>query len=251
LSPPHAGYRAVLTFNASGSIESYDERRQATLRESIAVLAGLAANDTRVALTITPASVHIEALFALASGLELSAVSENLAGALATPEAASSALGITVESAPALVAFSLGASPQTVLVGSSTAAALSSEDSLGSGATTTVVVAIAVSAAVCLMLCAALWLVRRSNAWSSKRRARTSALGALGNAAPIVISSSIAVPSCVASSVAMPGANTQHEFSTSFCEMQSLPASSVMNEKDDLPVHPTKGPEREREMTHI
>ena len=109
-SPPLASPApppVVLTMTAAGSVDDFDETttaglaKKTSLRGSIASAAGVDAS--AVTLTITAGSVIITATIAVPASSTAAAVQTTLSSTLGTAAAASAALGVTVESVPAIV----------------------------------------------------------------------------------------------------------------------------------------------------
>ena len=126
-----AVFQATVTFTASGSVEDYDDARRAQLLNTLVHIAGLPSSEGAT-LRISASSVRIEAAFVMQTAAELALVGAALASRLATPEAASAALGLRVESAPviteAATAFAPGADPDTGV-----ASGLGADDQRASG----------------------------------------------------------------------------------------------------------------------
>ena len=85
-----------LQFTASGSASDYSDTT--SLEANIAAVAGVSAD--RVTVTVEAASVLITATIDVPAGTSSAAVKSSLSAALATPEAASAQLGVTVETTP-------------------------------------------------------------------------------------------------------------------------------------------------------
>ena len=86
----------VLTLTASGSVSDYSDT--SALQTSIAVNAGVDASS--VSISVAAASVIITATIKVPISMTADAVQTTLSSRLGTAAAASTALGITVESAP-------------------------------------------------------------------------------------------------------------------------------------------------------
>ena len=86
----------VLTLTASGSVSDYSDT--SALQTSIAVNAGVDASS--VSISVAAASVIITATIKVPASMTADAVQTTLTSRLGTAAAASTALGITVESAP-------------------------------------------------------------------------------------------------------------------------------------------------------
>ena len=95
-SPPPSTETVVLTLTASGSVSDYSDT--SALQTSIAVNAGVDASS--VSISVTAASVIITATIKVPTSTTADAVQTTLSSRLGTAAAASTALGITVESAP-------------------------------------------------------------------------------------------------------------------------------------------------------
>ena len=89
----------VLTLTASGSVSDYSDTKKAALRDLIAASAGV--EPSMVSVTITAASVIITATIT-APASDAAKVQTSLSTHLGTADAASEALGITVESNPTI-----------------------------------------------------------------------------------------------------------------------------------------------------
>ena len=86
----------MLTLTASGSVSDYSDT--SALQTSIAVNAGVDASS--VSISVAAASVIITATIKVPASMTADAVQTTLTSRLGTAAAASTALGITVESAP-------------------------------------------------------------------------------------------------------------------------------------------------------
>ena len=86
----------VLTLTASGSISDYSDT--SSLQQSVAAAAGI--DKSLVTISVAAASVIITASIAVPASTTATAVQTSLSSKLATAEAASTVLGITVESVP-------------------------------------------------------------------------------------------------------------------------------------------------------
>ena len=95
-SPPPSTETVVLTLTASGSVSDYSDT--SALQTSIAVNAGVDASS--VSISVAAASVIITATIKVPTSTTADAVQTTLSSRLGTAAAASTALGITVESAP-------------------------------------------------------------------------------------------------------------------------------------------------------
>ena len=95
-SPPPSTETVVLTLTASGSVSDYSDT--SALQTSIAVNAGVDASS--VSISVAAASVIITATIKVPTSTTADAVETTLSSRLGTAAAASTALGITVESAP-------------------------------------------------------------------------------------------------------------------------------------------------------
>ena len=86
----------MLTLTASGSISDYSDT--SSLQQSVATAAGI--DKSLVTISVAAASVIITASIAVPASTTATAVQTSLSSNLATTEAASTALGVTVESVP-------------------------------------------------------------------------------------------------------------------------------------------------------
>ena len=174
-----SGFQARLSFNASGTVDEYDTVRREQLLSAIIRVAGLASRDG-VTLTILPASVRVEVLFDVQSEAALTSVRTSLASNLATVDAASTALGLTVESLPAVteVADAASAGPTAPLITGDSTSNLETGDTPGGAggvdATGLIVGVVAGVIACCALAVAArvLWK-RRSKRENFRARFQT------------------------------------------------------------------------------
>ena len=86
----------MLTLTASGSIGDYSDT--SSLQQRVAAAAGI--DKSLVTINVAAASVIITASIAVPASTTATAVQTSLSSNLATTEAASTALGVTVESVP-------------------------------------------------------------------------------------------------------------------------------------------------------
>jgi len=96
---------------ASGSVNDFDDAAKTLLESSIAAVAGVDASNVTVA--ITPGSVIITATIAVPASKTAEAVQTLLASKLSTADAASTKLGIPVESVPKIAVTTSPATPVT------------------------------------------------------------------------------------------------------------------------------------------
>ena len=101
-SAPPTTKTVVLTLTASGSVSDYSDT--SSLQQKIATAAGVD-DKSLVTISVAAASVIITANIAVPASTTATAVQTSLSSKLATAEAASTVLGVTVESVP-IVAFS-------------------------------------------------------------------------------------------------------------------------------------------------
>jgi hypothetical protein len=99
VEPPPSAKTVVLTLTASGSVSDYLDT--SSLQQSIADAAGV--DKSLVTISVAAASVIITASIAVPASTTASAVQTSLSSKLATVEAASTVLGVTVESVPTVV----------------------------------------------------------------------------------------------------------------------------------------------------
>ena len=97
----------VLTMTASGSVSDYADTT--SLQSSIASAAGVDAS--AVTVTLAAASVLITATIAVPASTTPAAVQTSLSSTLGTAEAASTTLGVTVESVPTIIVVPAPAAP--------------------------------------------------------------------------------------------------------------------------------------------
>ena len=112
LPPPRDGAREVqhkvrLRLTAAGSVSDFDDERRSRLRSSLARLASVDAAD--VELTISAASVAILALIAVADASAASSAASSLGAQLANTTAATSLLGVQIETSPLVEAIVVAA----------------------------------------------------------------------------------------------------------------------------------------------
>ena len=112
LPPPRDGslevqHKVRIRFTAAGSVSEFDEERRSQVRASLAQLASVKADD--VELTITAASVLVSALITVADAPTASSVASSLGAQLASTTAATSQLGVQVESVPSIDAIVVAA----------------------------------------------------------------------------------------------------------------------------------------------
>ena len=94
---------------AEGSVSDFDDAKRTSLESSIAAVAGVDASAVTVA--ITPGSVIITATIAVPASKTAEAVQTSLANSLGTADAASTKLGIPVESVPNIAVTTSPATP--------------------------------------------------------------------------------------------------------------------------------------------
>ena len=88
----------MLTLTASGSVSDYSDT--SSLQQRVAAAAGI--DKSLVTISVAAASVIITASIAVPASTTATAVQTSLSSNLATTEAASNALGVTVESVPTI-----------------------------------------------------------------------------------------------------------------------------------------------------
>lgn len=193
---------------ASGSVDEYTPERQQRLLADVAALAGFESGPPEGStIRVLPASVRIEIRLALTEALgEFASVTANLTARLATPEAASLALGLAVESVTSVTEVkpvrppSGGAGdPATSSLGlvleggDAPAAALTSDTSGGDAARTAAVVAYAAAAAVAVGL-AVLVVIACRRRRAAKRAANTVELTRTNYLNGAVVASPVRLP---------------------------------------------------------
>jgi hypothetical protein len=99
VEPPPSMNTVVLTLTASGSVNDYSDT--SSLQKSIAAAAGV--DKSLITISVAAASVIITASIAVPASTTASAVQTSLSSKLATVEAATTVLGVTVESVPTVV----------------------------------------------------------------------------------------------------------------------------------------------------
>ena len=95
-SPPPSTETVVLTLTASGSVNDHSDT--SSLQQSVATAAGI--DKSLVTINVAAASVIITAIIAVPASTTATALQTLLSSNLATAEAASTVLGVTVESVP-------------------------------------------------------------------------------------------------------------------------------------------------------
>ena len=155
-------YSVIVSFTASGTVSDYDDDAQQTLKNKLATAAGLNSTDG-ITLTITAASVIIEATIAVSSEGELTAVSDSLIAQLGSAQDASAILGISVQSVPS-IAQSTSTVGATVIT--NTVSAQTAEDSGGS--MMAIIIAAAAAAAIAVVALGAYLVCRRKKAANAK-----------------------------------------------------------------------------------
>ena len=90
----------VLTLTASGSVSDYTDSVKSSLQQKIADLAGV--HKSLVTIRVTAASVIITATIAVPAATTADQVQTSLSSSLGTADAASTALGVTVEKVPTI-----------------------------------------------------------------------------------------------------------------------------------------------------
>ena len=96
--------KVVLKLTASGSIGDYTDSDKSRLRQKVADAAGV--DKSVVTIQVTAASVRITATVAVPDSMTADQVRTSLSSGLGTADAASTALGITVEEKPVITVIS-------------------------------------------------------------------------------------------------------------------------------------------------
>ena len=91
----------MLTLTASGSVSDYTDSDKSSLQEKVANVAGV--DKSLVTINVTAASVRITATIAVPESMDANQVKNSLSSSLGTADAASTALGITVEEVPTII----------------------------------------------------------------------------------------------------------------------------------------------------
>jgi hypothetical protein len=91
----------VLTLTASGSVNDYSDSNKASLQQKLADAAGV--DKSLVTIRVAAASVRITATIAVPASMAADEVQTSLASTLGTADAASAALGLTIEEVPTIV----------------------------------------------------------------------------------------------------------------------------------------------------
>ena len=107
LPPPPSS--AVLTLTASGSVSDYTESDRSSLQQKVAKVAGV--DKSLVKIQVTAGSVLITATIAVPASMTADQVKTSLSSSLGTADAASIALGITVEAVPTIIITGPSPSP--------------------------------------------------------------------------------------------------------------------------------------------
>ena len=87
---------------AAGAVSDYDDAKKADLECAMAAIANVACD--KVTVTVTAGSVMLDFVIIAANDAEIATLTTAIAAVLATPAAATAALGVTVESAPTIAA---------------------------------------------------------------------------------------------------------------------------------------------------
>ena len=90
----------MLTLTASGSVSDYTDSDRSSLQEKVANVAGV--DKSLVTINVTAASVRITATIAVPVSMTADQVQTSLSSSLGTADAASTALGVTVEKVPTI-----------------------------------------------------------------------------------------------------------------------------------------------------
>ena len=99
--PPPPPSSAVLTLTASGSVSDFTESDRSSLQQKVANVAGV--DKSLVKINVTASSVLITATIAVPASMTADQVKTSLSSSLGTADAASIALGITVEAVPNII----------------------------------------------------------------------------------------------------------------------------------------------------
>ena len=91
----------VLTLTASGSVNDFSDNDKLSLQQWVADAAGV--DKSLVTINVTAASVRITATIAVPESMDANQVKNSLSSSLGTADAASTALGITVEEVPTII----------------------------------------------------------------------------------------------------------------------------------------------------
>ena len=87
---------------AAGAVSDYDDAKKADLECNMAAIANVACD--KVTVTVTAGSVILDFVIIAADDAEIATLTTTIAAVISTPEAATAALGVTVESAPTIAA---------------------------------------------------------------------------------------------------------------------------------------------------
>ena len=103
----------MLTLTASGSVSDYSDNVTSSLQQKVATTAGV--NKSLVTIDVAAASVRITATIAVPASPTADAVQTSLSAAFGTADAASTALGVTVEEAPIITVEVKGESEPLII----------------------------------------------------------------------------------------------------------------------------------------
>ncbi len=106
LPPPVTTHQVVTLLTVAGTVEDYDANVTASLAATFAAQANVSVE--RVSVSVSAASVLLTVAISTASADESGAVESALASALSSAAAASSLLGVTVETLPVVATYSVG-----------------------------------------------------------------------------------------------------------------------------------------------
>lgn len=105
-APPPPLPQISLTFTAAGDLSTFDSTEKSRLRDAIAAAASVLARF--VTISVSAGSVIVTAIVEVPSGTAVVDVEQSMKTNLATTQAATSALGLTVETAPVIVQVTTG-----------------------------------------------------------------------------------------------------------------------------------------------
>ena len=99
-SPPPSTESVVLTLTASGSVSDYSDADKSSLQQKVASAAGV--YRSLVTINVTAASVRITATIAVPAYTTVDVLQALLSSSFGTADAASTALGVTIEEEPTI-----------------------------------------------------------------------------------------------------------------------------------------------------
>ena len=101
----------MLTLSISGSISDFSDNDKLELQQKVAEAAGV--DKSLVAIRVAAASMRVTAIIAVPASMTADEVQTSLSSTLGTADAASTALGLTVEEVPTTTTVALAEPPST------------------------------------------------------------------------------------------------------------------------------------------